>query len=212
MVGAWQRPKGVPLCAGFVAVAVTKSDVSASFGAEAEYVYGKGTRLHLNGEYDASSDAFTFHDQQGGTFIFRANGSASFRGGSGQLSGNFTQQNSSHPAAFVTAPTTSSVPSSRPTVSTPLNAFPTRPSAVKCADSDLGCMSMQLRDDMTEQEAISAIGYRPNKVEMTTCGSSTDHPWQCKLLTFGGLFNRLTVYLTRNPAGIWEVNSWHVYP
>ena len=104
MVGSWQRPKGSPLCAGFVAVAVTKSDNSDSFGAEAEYLYGRGTRLHLTGEYDDLTKAFTFHDQQGGTFIFWKNGSASFRGGSGQLSGNFTQQNSSQPAALVTAP------------------------------------------------------------------------------------------------------------
>ena len=107
MVGSWQRPKGSPLCAGFVAVAVRKSDDSASFGAEAEYVYGKGTRLHLTGEYDDSTEAFTFHDRQGGTFIFLENGSASFRGGSGQLSGNFIKQNSSQPAALFTAPPTS---------------------------------------------------------------------------------------------------------
>jgi hypothetical protein len=104
MVGSWQRPKGGPLCAGFIAVASANGNDIGPSATEAEYVYGKGTRLHLTGEYDNLTKAFTFHDQQGGTFIFWTNGSASFRGGSGQLSGNFAQQTSSQPAAFVTTP------------------------------------------------------------------------------------------------------------
>src|SRR5438874_18837 len=73
LVGSWQRPKAPPLCAGIVALA-------SGSAAEAEYVYGKGTRLHLTGEYDDATRAFTFHDTQGGAFTFRLDGSGSFSG------------------------------------------------------------------------------------------------------------------------------------
>lgn len=104
MIGSWRRSKGPPLCAGFVAVAVSKSDDSDSYKAEAEYVYGKGTRLHLTGEYDDVTKAFTFHDQQGSTFTFWLNGLASFRGGSGQLTGNFTHEGPTSSTGVISQP------------------------------------------------------------------------------------------------------------
>jgi hypothetical protein len=89
---------------------------------------------------------------------------------------------------------------------------PTRPRYVPCADADLGCKSMRLREFMTEQEVMGAIGYRPNKVELDTCGSSTDHPWSCKKFTFGSLYEHITVYFAEDQIGNWTVNSWSVFP
>jgi hypothetical protein len=83
---------------------------------------------------------------------------------------------------------------------------------VPCADADLGCKSMRLRESMTEQEVMAAIGYRPDKVEMHTCGSSTDHPWSCKILTFGSPYENITVYFEKGPIDDWTINSWSVFP
>jgi uncharacterized protein YecT (DUF1311 family) len=87
-----------------------------------------------------------------------------------------------------------------------------RPPYAACADADLGCKSMRLRQSMTEQEVMAAIGYRPNKVEMQTCGSSTNHPWSCKIFTFGSLYENIKVLLEEDPLGNWTVNSWTVFP
>jgi uncharacterized protein YecT (DUF1311 family) len=89
---------------------------------------------------------------------------------------------------------------------------PTRHRDAACADADLGCKSIRLRQSMTEQEVMAAIGYRPNKVEMQTCGSHTDHPWSCKIFTFGSLYENITVYFSEGTSDNWMVNSWSVYP
>jgi len=87
-----------------------------------------------------------------------------------------------------------------------------QPRYAACADVDWGCLSMRMREAMTEQEVINAMGYRPNKVEMNTRGSSTSNPWSCKKYTFGGLYNNITVYFQQSDTGSWIVNSWSVFP
>jgi hypothetical protein len=49
--------------------------------------------------------------------------------------------------------------------------------AVLCTNSpsysqevDWGRKSALLEQEMTEQQVMQAVGYRPNKVELTTCG------------------------------------------
>ena len=82
------------------------------------------------------------------------------------------------------------------------------------ADDEWGVLSGRLSPRMTEQQVMNAIGYRPNKVELKTCG--TDSPggaWQCKIYTFGGLYYHLTVYFQQDDTDqFWRVNSWTVYP
>ena len=69
---------------------------------------------------------------------------------------------------------------------------------------DIGCLSRQLRENMTIEEVISAFGYQPNMVTLETCGQHvTIGGWQCKIYHFGGLS-----VLLRNADGIWVVNSW----
>jgi hypothetical protein len=97
---------------------------------------------------------------------------------------------------------------------TPAQAYDWGPASLRIA---------QLVDEKatTEQEAINAIGYLPNKVEMTTCGDKK--PWECKILTWGDWPHRLRVYLALTPySGCadpekkfcwksgWYVNHWHV--
>jgi hypothetical protein len=89
---------------------------------------------------------------------------------------------------------------------------PTRPQFAPCADADWGCFSARLGEDMTEREVTNTIGYRPNKVEMETCGSQTPRPWACKVYTFGGFYSRLTVFFHRDDDGTWIVNNWSVSP
>ena len=86
------------------------------------------------------------------------------------------------------------------------------------ADVDWGYLSANLRENMTEQEVMNAIGYRPNKVEQNVCGAQTPHSWDCKIYTFGYCMfpitaGCLTVYFYRDDEeGIWRVNSWNVEP
>jgi len=77
---------------------------------------------------------------------------------------------------------------------------------------DWGPFSLRLQEGMTEQEAINAIGYSPNKVEQRTCGSdSVGGSWSCRILTYGDFYGSLTVYEQRS-GGLWVVNGWQVYP
>lgn len=83
-----------------------------------------------------------------------------------------------------------------------------------CPKPGLGAKSGRLALDMTEQQVMSAVGYRPNKVEMKTCGERAPHgPWTCKIYTFGGpLDSDLIVYFAVAKDGVWVVNGWDVYP
>jgi hypothetical protein len=67
------------------------------------------------------------------------------------------------------------------------------------AQSVWGSKSALLDLGMTEQQVMNAIGYRPNKVEMQTCGqSSQGGPW---------------VLFEQSPRdGAWRTNSWSVFP
>jgi hypothetical protein len=82
------------------------------------------------------------------------------------------------------------------------------------ADDDWGMLSGRLSPRMTENQVMQAVGYRPNKVELKTCGNeSPNGPWQCKVFTFGGLYSNLTVlFFDDVSTGLWRVNSWSVYP
>jgi hypothetical protein len=80
------------------------------------------------------------------------------------------------------------------------------------AAADWGASSLRLSDGMTEQDAINAIGYQPNKVHLETCGAeSAGGAWDCRVLTFGDRRNNLTV-LERRSDESWVVNSWWVKP
>jgi hypothetical protein len=82
------------------------------------------------------------------------------------------------------------------------------------ADDDWGQLSARLSPRMTEGQVMGVIGYRPNKVELQTCGGgSPGGPWQCKIFTFGSVYNHLTVWFFEdNSADTWRVNNWSVFP
>ena len=83
------------------------------------------------------------------------------------------------------------------------------------SEMDWGPSSLRLTQDMTEQQAVDAVGYRPNKAELTTCGTeASSGPWTCRILTFGNRRKNLTVF--QRDAGddtigrLWVVNHWVV--
>jgi hypothetical protein len=77
---------------------------------------------------------------------------------------------------------------------------------------DWGPASLRLSEGMTEQQAIAAIGYRPSRAELTTCGQNTDAgAWDCRILTFGDRYSSLVIHL-RQEGQSWFVNDWNVYP
>jgi hypothetical protein len=78
---------------------------------------------------------------------------------------------------------------------------------------DWGERSALLKLDMTEQQVVQTIGYRPSKVEMQTCGQqSSTGAWRCKIYTFGFVFNNLRIYFAQVVGDLWVVNNWEVYP
>ena len=82
-----------------------------------------------------------------------------------------------------------------------------------------GPSSLQLAEGMTEQQAIKAVGYSPDKAELQTCGTEAPSgPWTCRIITFGDSYNHLTVF-ERDDADdgdrsvglhMWGVNHWIV--
>jgi hypothetical protein len=72
-----------------------------------------------------------------------------------------------------------------------------------------GQASLRLKVGMTESAAIAAIGWQPNSAEVSTCGSETGSPWQCKTLRFGYLGNQLSVIIDIESSPQ-VVNDWHV--
>jgi len=81
------------------------------------------------------------------------------------------------------------------------------------SDYDWGAMSGRLSPNATEQQVMSVVGYRPNKVELQTCGADAPNgAWQCKIFTFGNVYSNLRVYFYEDGSDVWRVNSWQVYP
>src|ERR1700676_1617952 len=71
---------------------------------------------------------------------------------------------------------------------------------------DWGPFSLRLSEGMTELDAINVIGHRPNKAELTTCGTeSTDGAWECRILTYRNDNSSLVVFERRLDDG-WIVN------
>jgi hypothetical protein len=87
-------------------------------------------------------------------------------------------------------------------------------SASSAQSVNWGAKSALLDVDMTEQQVMNEVGYRPNKVEMQTCGQETRNgAWQCKIHTYGFQLSKLTVYFSESSDdGTWRVNHWRVYP
>jgi hypothetical protein len=88
-------------------------------------------------------------------------------------------------------------------------------SATSRRGMDWGPSSLRLSEGMTEQEAITAVGYPPNKAEQQTCGTeAASGPWTCRILTFGNSYSNLTV-VERDEGDatighFWVVNHWVV--
>ena len=88
--------------------------------------------------------------------------------------------------------------------------------AVVCAcasrPSDWRDISARLREGMTENQAIAAIGYAPNTTELVNCGAARGTVWECRMLYFGSSASEqhaLVVY-EANYNGVWRVDSWNV--
>jgi hypothetical protein len=75
---------------------------------------------------------------------------------------------------------------------------------------DYRAWSLQLKEQMTEDDVLHAIGVPPSKVELKTCGQNLGKPWQCKSWTYGHVMNNLTVYFQKSSDDLWRVSSWRV--
>jgi hypothetical protein len=80
------------------------------------------------------------------------------------------------------------------------------------AATDWGPFSLRLSEGMTEQQAINAVGYQPNRAEVEICGANSKKgPWDCRVLTYGDRHNNLTI-LEQRSGDSWVVNGWRVFP
>ena len=79
---------------------------------------------------------------------------------------------------------------------------------------DWGQLSSLLKPGMTEQQVVRRVGYRPNKVELKTCGQElSSGSWTCKIYTFGNIYANLTIlFAQEHDGGYWVVNGWFVSP
>ena len=79
-------------------------------------------------------------------------------------------------------------------------------------DELLQGLSLMLEPGMTEDNVVIALGYRPTKVEMKTCGPDKGR-WTCKIYVFGNSLGFLKILFGRvNFDSKWHVNSWIVFP
>jgi hypothetical protein len=77
-----------------------------------------------------------------------------------------------------------------------------------------GAVSRKLEVGMTEKQVTELVGSEPSSVSVSTCGSSTPHPWQCKEYQYKSAWDgRLTLMILfhQEPDGTWHVNSWNAY-
>ncbi len=86
-------------------------------------------------------------------------------------------------------------------------------SACASRPSDWQPISLRLKEGMSENQALAAIGYAPNTTEVVNCGAAGGVAWECRMLTFdsSGIdqHHPLIVY-EANHNGVWRVDSWNV--
>lgn len=73
---------------------------------------------------------------------------------------------------------------------------------------NVGALSRKLEVGMSEQQVLSVLG-EPASVSVSTCGSETPSPWQCKTFKYEDSWvGLLIVYFQQADGGLWVVNSW----
>jgi hypothetical protein len=74
--------------------------------------------------------------------------------------------------------------------------------------------SLLLKQGMSEEAVVSALGTQPISAELGTCGSKTRQPWQCKTWRYRdspyGLGGRDLFIWFGEINGVWYVNNWSV--
>ena len=77
---------------------------------------------------------------------------------------------------------------------------------------------------MTEEQVVTAVGYRPEDVEMLVCGErSRTGPWPCKKWIYfeslgDNVFGSATIYkywhiyFSQNAQNTWIVSAWESTP
>lgn len=76
--------------------------------------------------------------------------------------------------------------------------------------ASIGTMSKKLEVGMSEPQVKRDLG-EPTSVSVSTCGSKTAEPWQCKQYKYeDGWTGFLIVYFSQ-VDGEWLVNSWSAY-
>jgi|RhiMetdeSRZDD1v2_1073273.scaffolds.fasta_scaffold116728_6 hypothetical protein len=75
---------------------------------------------------------------------------------------------------------------------------------------DYGRLSLRLRQGMSEQDVINALGQPNNSSLSTACGRDVGTPFTCKIWVYGHFaMNSVVIYFGENPAGSWFVMAWH---
>jgi len=78
--------------------------------------------------------------------------------------------------------------------------------------ADVHGASRRLNVGMTEQEVTTTVGYQPESVSVSTCGTNTPHTWQCKSYMYGGgMLGTLMILFAEGSDGVWRVNSWSTW-
>lgn len=82
-------------------------------------------------------------------------------------------------------------------------------SAAAC--TSVGTMSKQLDVGMPELQVRTLLG-EPYSIELSTCGSNTGNPWQCKQFNYyDSSASLMIVYFSQSSSGTWVVNNWSVF-
>lgn len=73
---------------------------------------------------------------------------------------------------------------------------------------NLSDASRKLNVGMTEKEVTTLVGSEPQSVSVTTCGTNTGRPWQCKVYKYNNGWGGLLLIHFQEVNEVWRVNDW----
>jgi hypothetical protein len=73
-----------------------------------------------------------------------------------------------------------------------------------------GNLSLRLKQGMSEQEVLNALGQPTNTKLSTSCGRLVGQPYTCQIWVYGHFaINSVVIYFDQSPTGSWAVMAWH---
>jgi hypothetical protein len=82
--------------------------------------------------------------------------------------------------------------------------------ASTCYNVDFSTYGGRLKEGMTEDQVVQAMGFQANNISLSTCGaSSKDGAWQCKIEVWGSTCRGDMRIYFQKVGEVWIINNWN---